>query len=79
MLLPIKWPVVSPVFWITPFKVVLSASIKDYLELSRSLLLHLPPTSVISKWGTSSPFWYLVILLLVLPHNFTFTEVKSST
>ena len=35
-------------------------------------------TSVISKWGTFSPFSSLVILLLVLPSNYIVSGVKSS-
>ena len=35
-------------------------------------------TSAISKWGTFSPFLSLVILLLVIPSNFTVSGVKSS-
>ena len=34
-------------------------------------------TSVISKWGTFSKFSYLVILLLLLPINFTVSRVES--
>ena len=42
ILLPIKSAVPSAVFWITLFKVVLSASLADYLPLSRSFWLYLP-------------------------------------
>ena len=35
-------------------------------------------TSVISKWGTFSPFLFLVILLLVLPNDLIFSGDTSS-
>ena len=35
-------------------------------------------TLVISKWGTLSPYFSLVILLLVLPTNFIVSGVKGS-
>ena len=34
--------------------------------------------SVISKWGTLSPFLFLVMLLLVLASNLIVSAVKSS-
>ena len=42
ILLPIKSPVASAVFWITLFEVVLSASVLDYLAWSRGFWLYLP-------------------------------------
>ena len=34
-------------------------------------------TSIISKWGTFSPFLSLVIIRLVFPSNFIVSDVKS--
>ena len=42
ILLPIKWPVASGVFWIVPFEAVLNASVADFLAKSKSFWLYLP-------------------------------------
>ena len=42
ILLPIKSPVASAVFWITLLEVVLKASVADYLAWSRSFWPYLP-------------------------------------
>ena len=42
ILLPMKWPVVSAVFWIALFEAVFIASGVDFLVLSRSFWLYLP-------------------------------------
>ena len=41
ILFPIKWPVTSAVFWITPFEVVLSASLPNCLARSESFGMYL--------------------------------------
>ena len=41
ILLPIKWPVASEVFWIALFEVVFIASVVDFLAVWRSFWLYL--------------------------------------
>ena len=54
--LPIKSSVGSPVSWIVFFEAVLKASVADYLTLSTSFWLSLPPNVL---------FMFLLIFLLV--------------
>ena len=42
ILLQMKSPVASAVFWITLFEAVLNASVADFLAWSRGFWLHLP-------------------------------------
>ena len=60
-------------FWYeTSSKILLNLVDNCYFQCCNGL------TSVISKWGTFSPFSSLVILFLVLASNFVVWAVKSS-
>ena len=57
ILLPVKSPVVSAVFWISLFEVVLSAFAPNFLALLRIFWLYLPLRLLLKCWHYFYPYF----------------------